>query len=96
MLTVGIDAGLSGALAVLDVDGQPELVADLPVIRDRSLAWIDGATLQSLLLDALEGRQCRAVIERVSDMPRQGITSAFTFGVGLGGILQALHLLMSS
>lgn len=93
MLTIGIDPGLSGALAVVDADGKIELLADLPVIRDRSLAWIDGGAMQSLLLDAMRGRQCRAVIERVSAMPRQGIASAFTFGVGFGSILAMLQTL---
>jgi hypothetical protein len=93
MLTIGIDPGLSGALAVLDADGQPELVADLPVIRDRSISWIDGAVLQSMLLDALRGRQSRAIVERASAMPRQGIASTFTFGVGLGSILATLQTL---
>lgn len=93
MLTMGIDPGLSGALAVVDAEGEVELLVDLPVIRDRSLAWIDGAALQSTLLDALSGRPCRAVVERVSAMPRQGIASAFTFGVGLGSILATLQTL---
>lgn len=95
MLTIGIDPGLSGALAILDGDGLPELVADLPVIRDGRLAWIDGASLQSTLLNALTGRPCRAVVERVSAMPGQGVASSFAFGVGFGAILatlQTLHL----
>ena len=95
MLTLGVDPGLSGAVALLDADGAVELLADLPVIRDRSLAWVDGGALQSMLLGAIRGRPCRAVVERVSAMPKQGIASAFTFGVGLGsilGVLQALHL----
>ena len=95
MLTLGIDPGQTGALALLDVDGQPELLEDLPVIRDLSLAWIDGARLQSTLLNAIRGRPCRAVIERVSAMPKQGVASSFAFGVGLGsilGVVQALHL----
>ena len=93
MLVLGIDPGLTGALAVLDADGIPELVADLPVIRDRSLAWIDGGALQSILLDAIRGRQCRAVVERVSAMPKQGIASAFGFGVGFGAVLATLQTL---
>ncbi len=95
MLTLGIDPGLHGALALVDGDGMAELVADLPAIRDNRLAWIDGGELQSMLLGALHGRPCRAVVERVSAMPRQGIASAFTFGAGLGSILatlQTLHL----
>src|SRR5665213_1172838 len=95
IITLGIDPGLQGALALLDAEGLCELVADLPIIRDRSLAWVDGARLQSTLLDALRGRQCRAVVERVSAMPRQGVASSFGFGVGFGavlGVLQTLHL----
>src|SRR5690554_3433688 len=92
-LTIGIDPGLTDALAVLANDGTHELVADLPVIRDRSLAWIDGAQLQSTLLDALQGRTARAVVERVSAMPRQGVASSFAFGVGFGSILSVLQTL---
>lgn len=93
MLTLGIDPGLTGALALLDAEGQPELVADLPIIRDRSLAWIDGGVLQSTIRDALRGRPCRAVVERVSAMPKQGIASSFVFGVGFGAVLATLQTL---
>ena len=93
MLTLAVDPGLLGALALLDSDGMPELVADLPIIRDAKLAWIDGAALQSMLLEAIQGRPCRAVVERVSAMPRQGVASSFTFGVGLGSILGTLQTL---
>jgi len=94
-LTIGIDPGLSGALAILSADGAVELVADLPIIRDRTLAWVDGGELQSLILGALQGRTAAALVERVSSMPGQGIASAFQFGVGFGsilGVLQALHI----
>lgn len=81
-LTLGIDPGLSGALALLDGDGAV-LVADLPIIRDRSLAWVDGAQLRDTLQNAIGGRSCRAVVERVSAMPGQGISSAFVFSADL-------------
>jgi crossover junction endodeoxyribonuclease RuvC len=92
-LTLGIDPGVTGALALLDRSGQVELLADLPIIRDKSLAWVDGAELQSMLLNAIGGRQCHAVVERVSSMPGQGIASAFGFGVGFGSILSVLQTL---
>ena len=90
-LILGCDPGLTGAIAVLDRDSSIVLLADLPIIRDKSLAWVDGGALQSLLLDALGGRQCHAVVERVSAMPRQGVSSAFGFGVGFGSILSVLQ-----
>lgn len=93
VLVLGIDPGITGAAAILDADGMPELVADLPVIRDGRLAWIDGGVLQSTLLEAIRGRPCRAVVERVSAMPRQGVASSFAFGVGLGSILATLQTL---
>jgi hypothetical protein len=94
-LTIGIDPGLSGAVAILAADGTPEVLADLPIIRDAKLAWIDGSALQSVILAALKGRTAHAIVERVSSMPAQGIASAFQFGVGFGsilGVLQALHI----
>jgi crossover junction endodeoxyribonuclease RuvC len=95
VLTVGIDPGLSGAIAILDQAGELVSVTDLPVIRDLSLAWIDGNELQSIILRALQGRTAGAIIERVSSMPGQGIASSFQFGVGFGSVLsvmQALHI----
>lgn len=94
-LCIGIDPGLSGAIAILDQAGELVAVTDLPVIRDLSLAWIDGNELQSIILGALQGRTAGAIIERVSSMPGQGIASSFQFGVGFGSVLsvlQALHI----
>ncbi len=61
------------------------------MIRDRRLAWIDGGALQSLLIEALGGRPARAIVERVSAMPRRGVASAFNFGVGFGSVLAVLQ-----
>jgi crossover junction endodeoxyribonuclease RuvC len=94
-LTVGIDPGLSGAIAILDHAGALVSVTDLPIIRDLKLAWIDGSELQSIILDALGGRTACATVERVSSMPGQGVASSFQFGVGFGsilGVLQTLHI----
>ena len=90
-LTLGVDPGLSGAIAALDDAGSVVGVADLPVIRDRSVAWIDGAALQTWLLDTLAGRMARAVVERVSAMPRQGVSSSLQFGAAFGSLLSVLQ-----
>jgi crossover junction endodeoxyribonuclease RuvC len=94
-LVIGVDPGLGGAVAVLDHVGELVSVTDLPIVRDLSLAWVDGGELQSIILSATQGRQARAMVERVSSMPGQGIASSFLFGVGFGSVLsmlQALHI----
>jgi len=94
-LILGVDPGQRGAFGILDATGGFQSVADLPIISDKSLTWIDGGAFQSMLLDAIGGRQCRAVVERVSAMPKQGVASSFAFGCGFGsilGVLQAMHL----
>lgn len=91
MRVVGVDPGLTGALCVLEQSGDVVALKDLPVQRDGKLAWIDGLTLQSILIEYCGGHTCRAVVERVSAMPAQGISSAFQFGVGLGSILAILQ-----
>lgn len=90
-LTIGIDPGLNGALAVLDSAGELVSLTDLPIVRDHSLAWVDGGELQSLLLNALSERPARAYVERVSAMPGQGVASSFQFGVGFGSLLSILQ-----
>lgn len=92
MNVVGVDPGLSGGLAVLSERGEFIAVHDLPVITDHALAWIDGDQLRTLLLEA---GPARVIIERVSAMPRQGVSSSFKFGCSFGsilGVVQALQM----
>lgn len=92
-LIMGIDPGLTGAAAVLEADGRYRTLFDLPVIRDRSLAWIDGDRLLSALLEAKGSDAAHVVIERVSAMPGQGVSSSFGFGMTFGSILAAVQAL---
>lgn len=88
---IGIDPGLTGAIAVVDHDGALLALSDLPIIRDGKLSWVDGGRLQSFLIDTLTGRSARALVERVQAFPKQGRSSAFNFGVGFGSILSVLQ-----
>jgi crossover junction endodeoxyribonuclease RuvC len=90
-LVLGVDPGQGGALAILDSAGAFQCVADLPTISDKSLTWIDGAQLRATLRNAIGGRPCRAIVERVSSMPKQGVASSFAFGVAFGSILSVLQ-----
>jgi hypothetical protein len=93
---LGVDPGLSGAIAGLTDDGSFDFVADMPVIRDLKLAWIDGRALQTTVAVALAGRSAHAVIERVWSMPKQGVSSTFQVGVGFGSILSVLQVMQIS
>jgi len=93
-LTIGIDPGLHGAIAIIDQSGELVSVTDLPFVHDKSLAWVDGDALQVMLLNALSGRPARAYVERVSSMPGQGVASSFAFGLGFGSVLSVLQAML--
>lgn len=93
MLTLAVDPGARGAIAILSETGNIEALGDLPIVSDKSLAWVDGGRLQGLILSTLNGRECRAYVERVSAMPGQGVSSSFIFGVNFGSILSVLQTL---
>ena len=86
MIFVGIDPGLSGALAVLTADGRLLEVHDTPVtevVRGkrtmRRMAAIQAAELVRKL-----GDDVFVTWENVHPMPGEGVVSAFSFGLGLG------------
>jgi crossover junction endodeoxyribonuclease RuvC len=93
MNVIGIDPGLSGGIAMLDAGGVLIAVGDLPVMRSDKLAWIDGGALRSWILHHKQTSSVTCVVERVSAMPKQGVSSSFQFGVGFGSILGALRVL---
>jgi crossover junction endodeoxyribonuclease RuvC len=86
MIHIAVDPGLTGAMAAIDDNAQLVLCADLPVIRDNKLAWIDSNDLTGLFLECLQGRPARVILERSQAMPRQGVSSTFTTGVVMGSI----------
>ena len=80
-MIIGIDPGQTGALASLTANGTLNYVHDMPVLDKRISA--------PLLADILVPWQPFAtvcVIEDVHAMPKQGVTSSFNFGRGLGVI----------
>lgn len=97
MIIFGIDPGQTGAIAVLH-NGHIEQVFDMPTMArlHGKGQQVDAYTLTSKLLAAASGHnQRRAVIEAVSAMPGQGVSSMFRFGESLGivlGVLGALQI----
>jgi crossover junction endodeoxyribonuclease RuvC len=87
---VGIDPGLDGALAVIGPDGVEVFVAPTIGGGRAGRRRPDAAAMAQLLAGL---RVELAVVEAVGAMPKQGVTSTFTFGVGFGiwqGVLAAL------
>ena len=80
MIVVGVDPGLSGAIAWLD-NGQLIAAEDVPVMDGR----IDASTLADML--ASYPLPDVVVVEKVSSMPNQGVSSTFKFGQAYGAVL---------
>jgi crossover junction endodeoxyribonuclease RuvC len=89
---VGIDPGLSGALARLEaVDGAIALVdvIDMPIVGSGAKQSVDAIQLQEWLLR--HGPRC-AYLERSQAMPKQGASSGFKYGRAVGAIEATLAI----
>ena len=103
MIFIGIDPGLTGAVAALDDNGKVLSLNDAPVLnivrsghaRHEPNRDAMAAMLREILHRRDEFGEPFACIERVNSMPGQGVTSSFSFGMGYGiwlGILATLHV----
>ena len=93
MIYLGIDPGLTGALAV--IDGGELLFHDCPTYKDGTKQRMDEAGAARLLASACKVGPCLITVEKVHSMPGQGVSSMFGFGYGFGvwmGILAALQI----
>ena len=88
---IGIDPGLSGAIALLN-DGQYVEVWDMPTMGRGSgtKQQINAAAVGKILREC---PPCVAYIEQVGAMPKQGVSSMFNFGKATGAALGALGAL---
>ena len=78
---LGIDPGLSGALALYDVDGSLEVV-DIPTLQLKKRV-IDEYAL-ARIIDDWSPRIREVWLEQVGTRPGEGAVGAFTFGRGYG------------
>ena len=97
MRIIGIDPGLSGAIAILDDNKIIELF-DMPVMPDgkKNKRQLNSALLVKLIKDNIKNLENTVmIVEQVNAMPGQGVTSMFNFGQTFGaikGICAALGL----
>lgn len=85
---IGIDPGLSGAVAVLDQSGKCIHCSDLPLTKEDKPS-IDSKELHKILCEFLPAK---VIVEKVHAMPGQGVTSMFNFGKSYGAILAAVDV----
>ena len=97
MKIIGIDPGLNGAIAVLENNKVKEIF-DVPVMPEgkKNKRQLNSAQLVKMLNDiSYNKEETVVVVENVSAMPGQGVTSMFNFGQTFGaikGICAALGL----
>jgi crossover junction endodeoxyribonuclease RuvC len=97
MRIIGIDPGLSGAIAILE-DNKIKEMFDMPVMPDgkKNKRQLNSALLVKLIKDNIRSLEDTImVVEQVNAMPGQGVTSMFNFGQTFGaikGICAALGL----
>jgi hypothetical protein len=77
---MGVDPGMSGAVAFLYPDNMVLLVTDIPVVDGH----VDAAALTRTIGFV---NPTLAVVEKVHSMPKQGVASTFKFGMAYGTVL---------
>ena len=101
MLIIGIDPGITGAICFFE-DGKIIDVVEMPNMAEgkKNKKQVNGAQIYyeiSLRIKYLKKEEIKVVIEQVSAMPGQGVTSMFNFGQSFGilkGICSAMQLSM--
>jgi crossover junction endodeoxyribonuclease RuvC len=101
MLIIGIDPGLSGSICFFK-DGKIIDVIEMPTMTEgkKNKKQVNGAQIYNEISKRvidMESQNVRVVIEQVSAMPGQGVTSMFNFGQSFGilkGICSAMRLSM--
>ena len=97
MKVLGIDPGLSGAIAILE-NNKVLGIFDMPVMAEgkKNKKQLNSAQLVNIIKqNTKNSEEVVVVVEQVNAMPGQGVTSMFNFGQTFGaikGICAALQL----
>ena len=99
MLIIGIDPGISGAICFFE-KGEIKEVMEMPSMAEgkKNKRQINGPQIFNEIekrIKSFEKKNVCVVVEQVSAMPGQGVTSMFNFGQSFGvikGICAAMQL----
>jgi len=99
MIIIGIDPGLSGSICFFE-NGKILDVVEMPTMIEgkKNKKQVNGSKIYNEILKRishLDKSDVKVVIEQVSAMPGQGVTSMFNFGQSFGilkGICSAMQL----
>ena len=99
MLIIGIDPGISGSICFFK-DGNIIDVVEMPTMAEgkKNKRQVNGAQIYNEIcnrVNKFDKQNVRVIIEQVSAMPGQGVTSMFNFGQSFGilkGICSAMQL----
>jgi len=101
MLIIGIDPGISGSICFFE-DGKILDVVEMPTMTEgkKNKRQVNGSQIYNEIFNRvkeIDKRDIKVIIEQVSAMPGQGVTSMFNFGQSFGilkGICSAMQLPM--
>ena len=88
MKILGIDPGLSGAIAILE-NKKVSCIFDMPVMAEgkKNKRQLNSAQLVNIIREnTIDNEEIAVVVEQVNAMPGQGVTSMFNFGQTFGAI----------
>ena len=99
MLIIGIDPGISGSICFFE-DGLIKDVIEMPTMTDgkKNKKQVNGSQIFNEInskIKKIDKKNIKVVVEHVSAMPGQGVTSMFNFGQSFGilkGICSAMQL----
>tara|TARA_Y200000002_G_scaffold353424_1_gene332885 strand:- start:360 stop:854 length:495 start_codon:yes stop_codon:yes gene_type:complete len=101
MLIIGIDPGISGSICFFE-DGKILDIVEMPTMAEgkKNKRQVNGSQIYNEILKRVkifDKQNIRVIIEQVSAIPGQGVTSMFNFGQSYGilkGICSAMQLPM--
>ena len=99
MLIIGIDPGISGSICFFQ-NGAIQDVVEMPTMTEgkKNKKQVNGSQIFNEInerIKKIDKKNIKVIIEQVSAMPGQGVTSMFNFGQSFGvlkGICAAMHL----